>query len=224
MYGEIAVLLVREWQTCQQGDAARPGKLGLLKNTSSETIKFSRTPCSSQGFSPLPHIQRQSRAGKEGQQRHRNVRNVAKSFNSRAQAMPPSQGLVQVTLHQGRQKGDSGSSWCILAPISLQTETLCCPPHFWLYLEGLAFPSCGQMETTAMAENLCREAEGKDINAQRNACMKGHTLFHTPADRKLLTKNKAEKDFSCLPKDRPGAKAKMTVTPEFCHYPQQISS
>lgn len=49
------------------------------------------------GFSPLPHTQGRSRAGKEGSEGHRNVRNVAKSFNSRAQAMPPSQTLVQHT-------------------------------------------------------------------------------------------------------------------------------
>lgn len=93
------------------------------------------------GLSPLPHIQRQSIAGKEGEERHRNVRNVAKSFNSRAQAMPPSQALVQHTPHQGTQEGDSESSWCVLAPIFLKTETLWCPPHFWLYFEGLPYPS-----------------------------------------------------------------------------------
>lgn len=112
--------------------------------------------------------------------------------------MPPSQALAQHTSHQGRQEGDSEPSWCILAPISLQIETLCCPPYFWWYFEGLPYPSYEQMETTAVAEKLYPEAERKNINAQRNTCVKGFTVCHTLADKKPPAKSKAEKRLFML--------------------------
>lgn len=44
-----------------------------------------------------------------------------------------------------------------------------------------------------MAEKLFPEAERKNINAQRNTCMKGFTVCHALAGKKPLAKSKAEK-------------------------------
>lgn len=151
-------------------------------------------------FGLLPYIQRQSRAGKEGWERHRNVRSLAKSVNGRARAMPRSGALVQYKVYRGRRDGDSEFSWCTLAPIFLLTNALCCSPHFWLYYEGLPHPSCGQMETTAVAENLWPEAEREDINAQRveSTSMKGYATCHQLPNKKPLTKSKAERRIFLL--------------------------